>query len=334
MSALTAGKASHRKAYSYTNSKGRRVHVKATTVHLKSRRSRSASRRRHGGAPVQQHQPMYGGAADYFQDYAQVGGAAAPSFYDNYAAYADPRVAGAYDMYYDAVDPRVAGAYAADYAVDPRYGGAPLAPVDPYADWAQARYAGAEAYGYDQAPLVGGEFGMDALSAGTKAHKRSKPGQKKKTVKVHAFPTPKRHKSRSRKSKSRSRSRSHSRKHKRGGVVAAAPMMFQEPLVGGYYDPYQTALVGGFEPAALPLTGGKKGVRRSGHNKAYDHKSYNRFIPGRGYVKIAAKHTGRKASKKPKAKKAKKARSASKKPRSASKKPRSKSRKSAKKSSK
>lgn len=76
---------------------------------------------------------------------------------------------------------RVAGF--ADYA-DSRYGGAV---VDPYTEWAQSRYAGAE---YPQVyPQVGA--GEEDLLAGAhvKAHMRRKPGNKTKTVRVKAFNT-------------------------------------------------------------------------------------------------------------------------------------------------
>jgi len=319
---------------------GKRVYRKSHNSKSRSKsRSRSHSRRTHrakhgGAAQAQAPAPYMGGAADYFQDYAQVGGAAAgPSFYDNYAAYADPRVAGgAYDMYYDAVDPRVAGAYAdyavdprvagayADYAVDPRYGGAPLAPVDSYADWAQARYAGADGFN-DFAPLIAA--GETDLTAGSRAYNRRKPGAAKKAKKsVHVKASRKSHsKSRSR---SRSRSRSHSRKHKakHGGAVktikaakprasrakaVAQPMMYDEPaLVGGaYYGQDYAPLVGGYGYDYAPMIGGDAmaaltaGSKRK-HNKSYAHKAYSRAKPGhtKKTVKVHAKGRARSRSSK------------------------------------
>jgi len=271
LSAITAGKGkSHKRSKSRSRS---RKHKKY--------------HRRAGAAPAPL--PAYG---DYFQDYAQVGGGYAPSFYDNYAAYADPRVAGAYDTYYDAVDPRYAGAVA------------PLAPVDPYADWTQARYAGAADgfvdYGM-QAPLIAGD--SDSFvggKMGRAAHSRRKPGSRSKTVHVKA----------SKRVKGQHKGRAMS--SKRGGVskTASNAAMYQPALIGGYdaytqpmvggyapadaygYDAYAQPMVGGYAPAdaygyapmvggygyePAPLTAGFEVDPLAGGSK---HKSYNRRKPG------------------------------------------------------
>jgi len=171
--------------------------VKGYTRKPHNHRSRSSSRSRSGGN-------LNAGGEDYFQDYAHVGGAAMHPLYDSYATY-DPRVAGAYDYAYD---PRVAGAYDMYYDA-PRMAGAQM-PIDPYAEWAQARYAGND---FGVAPPLLGAGDMD-LTAGN--YMRAKPGKKKKTVEVHTG-----HKT---KSKSKSASR------KRGGIAAplTAGGMFEE----------------------------------------------------------------------------------------------------------
>jgi hypothetical protein len=304
--ALTGGK--HVSSYMR---RGKRVKGYSRKSHNKKKsksRSRSRSRSRHGGA-VPAQAPAY---ADYFQDYAQVGGYA-PSYYDNYVA--DPRIAGAagaYDMYYDAV-------------ADPRYGGAmaPLAPVDPYADWTQARYAGADGfvdYGM-QAPLIAGD--SDSLmggKTGRKSFMRAKPGKKSKTVHVKAV-----HHVKGQKKGSRSKSKS---KSKHGGLTNMPA--FAEPLVGGYggYDAY-APLVGGayadpyapmiggyaYEPSALvggfdvdaSLTGGAKRKK----NVHYKHKSYMRAKPGKKSKTVHVKAKTTSTSSKGKKKRGSKSRSRS-----------------------
>jgi len=250
---------------------------------------KSASK--HGGI-AEFEAPIYGGAGgDYFQDYAQVGG------HDQsmYGMYADPRIAGAdYGMQggYDMMDPRMAGA---EMYYDPRYAGA-IAPVvqDPYAEWAQARYAGGMEP-FDQAPLIGGEFAMDtALVAGNKAarsrsrshsHSRSK-GKKAKKAKKPANKGKhlvRAHRSHSASGKGEmvlahyaapaSPRRRRSAPHRRGGL--------EEPLIGGYEAP----LIGGYDAPAFypPITGGafdfpmepitaRNGGKKHGKKKAHGKK--------------------------------------------------------------
>lgn len=324
---LTAGgKRHHNVSYNYMR-KGKMVHVPAKPKRSRSK-SRSRSRSRRGGASTaalvaggkkKRHRRSHskrGGVtatpqpygAEYFQDYAQVGGASVPSFYDNYAAYADPRAAGAYDMYYDAADPRMAGY--ADYAVDPRYGGAPLAPIDPYADWTQARYAGADGLDYGmQAPLIGaGEadlYGGYGKAHHVKAYKRAKAGQKKKTVSVKAT-----HSKASKRGGAalvaggkRKRRRSRSR---RGGVNKLA---MPAPLVGGYdmypagplvggYDPYTAApLVGGFDYAPVdPLVAGGKRKYKKKSVKVHAHSAHKPGKTTKYHVKMYKRSKSRSRS--------------------------------------
>jgi hypothetical protein len=228
---------------------------------------------------------------DYFQDYAQVGGAMPQqSFYDNYAGYGvDPRVAGAYDMYYDAA--RQAGAYDYGQVYNPLVGGTQLQEA-PY-DWAsQARYAGADAYA---APMMGaiggGEFDLAAGKTGRKSYTRKSYSKTVKGKRIHVkrahvkavahVKGQKKGLSKSKKSRSRSRSRS-----RQGGAPAVAPAWN-----AAAYDAYTPALVGGAAdylglPTAVAgaVSGGKTG-RKSFMRRKPGHKSKTVHVKAVKHVK-------------------------------------------------
>lgn len=290
--ALTGGK--HVSSYMRAGKRVKGYNRKSKNMKKRSKsRSRSRSRSRQGGAA-----PSAASYGDYFQDYAQVGGAYAPSYYDNYAyAAPDPRTAGAYDMYYDAV-------------ADPRYGGAmaPLAPVDPYADWTQARYAGAADgfvdYGM-QAPLIAGD--SDSLAGGKtgrKSYMRAKPGKKSKTVHVKSVHHVK--------GQHKGRAKSKSSKSRRGGEVAtfAEPMIGGygyadlayggAPLVGGAYDAYAPLVAGADVYGMDSLVGGARGK-----HKAYHVKAHKRAKPGHKSKTVSVKSHNVKSNKSKKSKRSK-----------------------------